>query len=188
MGDQRRRGGRGRAGRGGRIPRRGEALPAVREETFVSFPLDLVGPLAVPSALDPEAIEAAFRRTLALEQRQAAHLRAFAREIPEPVLAPLLGEAERHRAALEQLARELGAAPPPAVEAPPPEDLLALAVAQRRLLLEWAVLERIAAASGDRRIDRIAKPTIREKHRHADVLEEIALRRAALSLFRPPEE
>ena len=62
MGDQRRRGGRGRSGRGGRIPKKGDQPGGfANEEAFVSFPVSVTGPIRVVGAIDEAA---AGKRTL----------------------------------------------------------------------------------------------------------------------------
>src|SRR3569833_1367761 len=104
MGDQRRRGGRSRSGRGGRIPRRGEGGGggAAREESFVSFPLDVSGPIRVAGTLDEAAITAVFSETFDLERRQAEALGGLASRIGEPALGRIADATNGHREALSQ--------------------------------------------------------------------------------------
>jgi hypothetical protein len=191
MADQRRRG-RGRSGKGGRIPRKGEGPAATSHamhgETYVSFPLEVTGPIAVVSALDTAAVEATFGRVLEYERRQGAALQAQSESSGEPALAELSVQAERHRNSLEQLARDLGAELPAAGEAAAPADAWDLASGHRLTRLGWAALQRAAYASGDKRIDRVARPVLREKDRQAEVLDWYAGRHATRSLFPDPEE
>jgi hypothetical protein len=193
MGDQRRRGGRGRSGRGGRIPRKGDA-PAggsMQDEAFVSFPLDMTVPIRVPSILDHEAVQRSLAAALAGERRQMAALDAVTEQLPDTVLSEIRAQVDRHREALEQLGRELGADAAGAAEAGGPEaagSLPELAAAQRTIRLAWLTLQRLAYASGDKRIHRAVNPILREKDRHSRVLESYALRSAARPLFRDPEE
>lgn len=192
MADQRRRGGRGRSGRGGKIPRRGEGQPsaALQDEAFVSFPLETSGPIRVNGTLDEAAVEAVLRDTLARERRQVAALAALAERTGDGTVASLRGEADRHREALEQLLRELGAEngggedAAAAGEAPRVGEM---AADQRLLRLGWLKLQTVAYAAGDKRIDRVAKTVLRDQQRHSEVLEELALRSASASLFREPE-
>jgi hypothetical protein len=190
MGDQRRRGGRGRSGKGGRIPRRGDQQATqIAGESFTGFPLDVTGPIRVTTAVDAEAVGRTLAETLERERRQAAALEPLARQDGE--LGELRGQVERHRDMLEQLARDLGAELPAAGEAAEGETAPALAevVAGQRLAhLGWMALQRAAYASGDRRIDRVVRPVIREKDRHAEVLEAHALRQATMSMFRELDE
>ena len=194
MADQRRRGGRNKSGRGGRIPRRGESHgPATApEETAASFPLQVSNPLAVTSALDPGAVESVLCRTLERERRLAGAVQALSEGAADPVLADLRVQVERHRDVLAQLGRDLGAELSRAgdgtnggTDQPDIEDIVAR---QRLARLGWLTLQNAAYASGDRRIDRVVKPVLREKERHAEVLETYALRRFTQALFREPEE
>jgi hypothetical protein len=192
MADQRRRG-RGRSGRGGRIPKRGEApAPAQQHgELFVSFPLDPSPPIEVAAALDAGSVGAALRETLEAERRQAGALQAVAAGVPGPALSELLRAVERHRDLLEGLARDLGADPSPEDgEAPPAEapDLRQVVADHHRCRLGWLTLRRAAYASGDRRIDRVVRSVLRDKERHTAVLEEAAIRQAVGRFFPEPEE
>lgn len=196
MGEQRRRGGRGRSGRGGRIPRRGDgpAAVAIAGETFVSFPLAISGPLRVASLLDPAALYRLIGRVWEEEARLVAAVGRVALA-PDHALAPTLGELriqlERHREQLAQLARDLGG---PTPEEPPGEgegssDVFRDLVARQRLAhLGWQALQNAAYASGDRRIDRAVKPVLREKERHAALLAALALAEVATELHPAPEE
>ena len=62
-------------------------------------------------------------------------------------------------------------------------DLRDQVARQKLTYLGWLTLERIGHASGDRRIDRAVKPVLREKRRHAEVLEGCALAQATRALF-----
>jgi hypothetical protein len=191
MADQRRRGGRGRSGRGGKIPRRGEGQQStpLQDEAFVSFPLETSGPIRVSSTLDEAVVETVLRDTLARERRQVAALAALAERTGDGTVASLRGEADRHREALEQLLRELGAEnggeeAAAAGEAPRVGEM---AADQRLLRLGWLKLQTVAYAAGDKRIDRVVKTVLRDQQRHGEVLEELALRSASAPLFREPE-
>lgn len=190
MADQRRRGGRGRSGRGGRIPRKGEGggSATYQGETFVSFPLDVTGPIRVPSALDDGAVEKMIAAALERERAQAAALAALAAAGDDAALAELGAQSERHREALQQLARELGAelTADPSGE-PAVADAAGALSAQHQARFGWLLLQRAAYASGDKRIDRVAKGVLREKERQTDVLEELTLRRSIQGLYRDPE-
>ena len=190
MGDQRRRGNRGRSGRGGRIPRKGDA-PAgtvAQDEGYVSFPLHITGPIKVTPAIDEAAVERLLRDTLERERWQVAALEALSAVSPEAPLAALRTEVERHREVLEQMGRDLGADLSEAANPrPDPEAGVSsrdVVAAQRLVRLGWIALQRAAYASGDQRIDRLVKPVLREKERHAMVLEAYSSRLAARSLFR----
>jgi hypothetical protein len=190
MGEQRRRGGRGRSGRGGRIPRKGEpgGPTGGPDESFVSFPLEVTSPIIVPSALDERAVEETLRRTLDRERQQAAVLGELAEKLGEPALSEIRGQVERHRDQLEQLGRDLGA--DVAGGAAPQNggtDLMTAASEQYLTRLGWVTLHRVAHAAGDRRIDRVVASVLRDKDRHALVLEELALRHATRGLFRELE-
>lgn len=192
MADQRRRGGRGRSGRGGKIPRRGEGQQsaALQDEAFVSFPLETSGPIRVNGTLDEAAVESVLRDTLARERRQVAALASLAERTGDSAVASLRGEADRHREALEQLIREIGAENGAAEEAAANGEgprVAEIAADQRLLRLGWLRLQTVAYAGGDKRIDRVVKSVLRDQQRHGDVLEELALRSASASLFREPE-
>ena len=192
MGEQqRRRGGRGRSGRGGKIPRRGEggAPSAIQDEAYASFPLDVRGPIRVPSALDEAAVTAAFERVLRQERRQAEALRALASQGGDAALGEIQTQVERHRDTLEQLARDLDLNTGPAEESIEAEPTAAdVAAGQRLSRLGWTLLQRLAYASGDKRIDRVVKPVLREKERHTRVLESAAVVQELQSLFKDTEE
>jgi len=180
MGEQRRgRGGRGRSGRGGRIPRRGEqgGVIALGEE-FTSFPLDLEEPIHVEPALDANAVGAALRATLAHESASLTALEPLL-EAGGPVLARVKLEVERHRETLQQLGRDLGAE----VDGVEPAGGEAV-VSQRLATLGWQTLQRAGYAFGDRRVERVARPVLREKARHAEVIEAAALAAAAAALVK----
>jgi hypothetical protein len=190
MADQRRRGGRGRSGRGGKIPRRGEGQSQNlhQDEAFVSFPLEIGGPIRVNGTVDDAAVEAVLRETVERERAHAAALAGLEQQTAEPVFGSLRADSERHRTALEQLARELG------IEgngenggATPASSTLEVAAEQARLRLGWQKLQIAAYAAGDKRIDRVVKPVLREKERHAEVLAQFAVRATCASLFREPE-
>lgn len=188
MGEQRRRGGRGRSGRGGRIPRKGEAGAgggSALDESFVSFPLEGSGAIAVASPLDEQAVERALGRTLDRERRQAQALRALADRFQDPVLSEIGTQVERHRDMLQQLARDLGAEFSGNGQPEPGSgDVQQIAAEQYLSRLEWTALHRLAHAAGDRRIDRVVTSVLRDKERHSEVLEELALRDASRALFR----
>jgi hypothetical protein len=193
MADQRRRGGRGRSGRGGRIPRKGEAQASTGlEETFVSFPLDVSGPLEIAGTIDAEAVEAILWRTLRRERRMIVGLEASLQQAQDPVLAEVRGEIERHRDALLALGRDLGADASQAEEPDPRAgevpDLWDLVAIQRLARLGWLALQCAGCAAGDRRVGRVARPVLQEMERHAGVLETYTLREATRGLFRDPEE
>jgi hypothetical protein len=188
MADPRRRG-RGRSGRGGRIPRRGEHGGGVtlHDETYVSFPLDVAGPIHIQSALDLDAAHGALHDTLERERRQAELLRGLVARAGDPALSDVLVQVERHRDVLEQLARDLNAEVGTG-EAPGAQgDLWDLVALQRLSRLGWGLLQRLAYASGDRRIDRVVKPVLQEKERHAQVLEALGIDEAAAALVRELE-
>jgi len=192
MADQRRRG-RGRSGRGGRIPRKGDAQggSALHDETFVTFPRDVTSSIQVPSTVDPEAVTRALRQTLGRERRQSAQLQALAERLGDSVLSDLRTQVDQHRQALEQLARELGAdlnGDRDAENGDGGADLFALVTEQQLSRLGWIGLQQLAYASGDRRIDRAVKRVLPDKQRHAEVLECYAARESSRVLFRDPEE
>jgi hypothetical protein len=158
------------------------------DEIFVSFPLDVTGPIRVPSPLDDAAIEALLARTLELERQQAAAVVVLEERAGDPSFSDIRVQVERHRDVLEQLGRDLG------VAATPVEDGIggsggtaAVDVLHRQSLLGWRTLQRVAYASGDRRIDRVVKAVLREKERHSAVLETVALQGAMSGLFRDVE-
>ncbi|HEU4752047.1 MAG TPA: hypothetical protein VFU47_02985, partial [Armatimonadota bacterium] len=160
MGEQRRRGGRGRSGKGGRIPRRGEGTPVMMQgERFVSFPLEVTGPIRVNSAVDAGAVERALGETLQRERREAAVLQALATASGDAGLVEVRAQAERHQEALQQLARDLGADLASTDGGEPVEGASATEAlaAQRLARLGWMALQRAAYASGDKRIDRVVK-------------------------------
>lgn len=183
MGEQRRgRGGRGRSGRGGRIPRRGEQGGAIAlGEEFSPFPADLEEPIRVEPALDPAAVGACLRETVAREAAVLAALEPLLESTPS--LARVKTEVERHRDTLEQLGADLGAE---AAEAPPGAGA-ELTAAHRLAVLGWETLQRAAYAFGDRRIDRVTRPVLREKARQTEVIEGAALAAATGSLARAME-
>ena len=148
----------------------------------------MTGPIRVPSALDDAAVEGMIAAALERERAQSAALAALAAAGDDSSLAQLAAQAERHRDVLQQLARELGAEPPPEQpgEAPSADPAAALA-SQHQVRFGWLLLQRAAYASGDKRIDRVAKGILREKERQTDVLEELALRRSIHGLYREPE-
>lgn len=188
MGDQRRRGGRGRSGRGGRIPRKGEGgQPSAQGESFVSFPLESGPPIRVSSAVDPQAVRELMFRTLTHERAQAESLRALTDSYPDGALVDLRVQVERHAEMLEQLARDLGGGEPSgAGEAGSGWPGLLASAGEAHV--GWLTLQRVAHASGDRRIDRVTRPVLREKERHAGLLREAAVWTAAAALFRDPDD
>ncbi len=187
MADQRRRGGRGRSGKGGRIPKKGDAAPglgALHEESFVSFPLEVTAPIRVASALDEAAVEGVIRDTLRRERAQAVALTALAAGEAGPLL-DVRAQVERHRDMLEQLARDLGADVSGADAADSLGDGISGVVAGHcQSKLGWITLQRAASASGDKRVERVVKPVLREKERHTEVLEALAARTAVSRLFK----
>jgi hypothetical protein len=192
MADQRRRGGRGRSGRGGKIPRRGEGQQSttLHDESFVSFPLETSGPIRVNGTLDEAAVEGVLQDTLARERRQVAALASLAERSGDSTVASLRAEADRHREALEQLVRELGAEGGAAEEAAAAGEgprVAEMAADQRLLRLGWLKLQTVAYAGGDKRIDRVVKTVLRDQQRHTEVLDELAVRSASASLFRDAE-
>ena len=188
MADQRRRGGRGRSGKGGRIPRKGDAGQpggGAHEETFVSFPLEVAAPIRVQSALDDAAVERVLRETLSRERAQAQALTQLSGDAP---LGDVRAQVERHRDMLEQLARDLGAD----VSGAEPADGLGEGVAglvagHCQSKLGWLTLQRAAYASGDKRVDRVVKPVLREKERHTEILEGLSTRSSVTGLFKDLE-
>jgi hypothetical protein len=195
MGEPRRRGNRGRSGRGGRIPKKGEGGPpptVLHDETFTSFPLEITGPIEVPSIVDEAAVEAAMAQLLGRERRQAAALRALAEQSGDPALSALAAEVADHGEALEVLAKELEAAPPArSAEAESPGDgatVEGLLSEQRLAHAGWSALQAAGCAAGDRRIDRAAGLVLQEKSRHAEVLAAYATRVLAQGFYRVPEE
>lgn len=191
MADQRRRGGRGRSGRGGKIPRKGDQQSSsANDEAFVSFPLDVTGPIRVAGTLGEAEVEATLRDTLARERKQAAALAGLEQRTGEPTLTGLRAEAGRHREALEQLGKDLGAELAGAEESAAstePVELSEIVSAQSQLVLGWFKLQTAAYAAGDKRIDRVVKPVLREKERHSLLLEELGVGAACRSLFPDPE-
>lgn len=191
MADQRRRG-RGRSGRGGRIPRKGEqqATNSAPSEPFVSFPVEGGVPIIVAPVLDEAAIMAAFRDTAERETRQQGVLRALVTRTGDPSLTAVQEQADKHRDVLAQLARELGVDVPRPGEVGSAEGASAWDLVAEHALarLGWSLLQRVAYASGDRRIDRAVKPVLREKQRHAEVLEAYAVTAAASRLFLEPAD
>jgi hypothetical protein len=190
MGDQRRRGGRGRSGRGGRIPRRGEgqAVSTFPEEQFVSFPLDVTGPIRVASAVDEAGVEALLAETVQRERILAAGLAELATSTRDEALTQVQSEVERHREALEAVAKEVGADLPAGEPAPTGASLQSLQDAQQLARAGWATLQRIAYASGDKRVDRAVKSALPDKERHARVLESYSVTQRLNTLFKEPEE
>jgi hypothetical protein len=190
MADQRRRGGRGRSGRGGKIPRKGDQQSmAANDEAFVSFPLDVTGPIRVPGTLGEAEVEATLRDTLARERKQVAALAALEQRTGEATLAAVRIESGRHRDALEQLAKDLGAelgGEEPAADTDP-SGLTDVVSAGVLLRLGWLKLQTAAYAAGDKRIDRVVKPVLRDKERHLLLLEELNVSAACRSLFPDPE-
>jgi ferritin-like metal-binding protein YciE len=184
MADQRRRG-RGRSGKGGRIPRKGDQPQAqsASDESFVSFPLEITGPIRVPSPLDEKAVEALLRDTLQRERRQVAALESAIAAGGDGTLQDIRAQVERHRDQLEQLARDLGADVSGGGEEAGSDRPAELVAEQRLARLGWLGLQRVAYASGDRRVDRVVKPVLREKERHAEVLESHAVRSRLLELY-----
>lgn len=187
MGEQRRGRGRGRSGRGGRIPRKGESQGFAPSEEFVSFPLDVTGPIRVPSAADPEAVGSLVKELLGRERGLAAALRQAAESSADPALGKIQVEAERHRDTLEQLARDLGA-DVSGLEAPSTGGgLTELLAGERAAQAGWLTLQRAAYLFGDKRIDRVVKPALREKARHLEVVEGAAVREASRVLIKELE-
>lgn len=189
MGDQRRRGGRSRSGRGGRIPRRGEGGggSGAREESFVSFPLEVTGPIRVAGTLDEGAITAVFSETSDLERRQAEALTAIAARIGEPALGRVAEAANGHREALAQLAREVGVEIANGGEGGGDADLAQAAALAQSAHLGWRRLQQVAYAAGDKRMDRAIKPILREKELQADLLDGILFQSLSRRLYREPE-
>lgn len=189
MGDQRRRGGRSRSGRGGRIPRKGEGGGGnvQRDETFVSFPLEIGGPIRVVGTIDEAAVEAVFQELLELERRQSHQLGALSARLGEPALSRAQAQVDRHREALEQLAREVGVELARPADSADEAELAVVAAEQRSARLGWRRLQQAAAAAGDKRLDRVAKPILREKDLHADLLDGLQIQNASRRLFREPE-
>ncbi|MFN3653047.1 MAG: hypothetical protein ACK47B_25995 [Armatimonadota bacterium] len=188
MADPRRR--RGRSGRGGRIPKKGESQTASfgSDEQFVSFPLDTPEPIQITSPLDPAQVEALFTRLIERERAHAAAVRALAEQSGDPALADVQAQVDRHRQTLEQLARDLGSRSSGnggnKTEGGEAVGAWELVSRQRASHLGWTALQRVAYASGDKRIDRAVKPVVREKERHTEVLEEYALRQVTGGLVR----
>jgi hypothetical protein len=155
----------------------------------VSFPLEVSGPIRVSGTVDEGAVELVVRDTLERERSLATALAGLEQQTAEPAFGSLRAESERHCGALEQLARELG------IEAnggeggsgAPAGGAADVAAEQVRLRLGWRKLQIAAYATGDKRIDRVVKPILREKERHAEVLEQFAIRATCASLFREPE-
>lgn len=189
MGEQRRgRGGRGRSGRGGRIPRKGEqGYVASNEEAFVSFPLDVTGPIRVVTPLADTGVGDVVRETLGRERAYVAALAELVRAGAEGGVAKLQVEAERHRDQLEQLARDLGADVSGAAGEAVSASVADVFGAARQVHTGWQTLQRAAYMFGDKRIDRVVKPALREKARHLDVLESAALRSRAQVLVKEME-
>ena len=190
MADQRRRGGRGRSGKGGRIPRKGDAGQpggGAQEETFVSFPLEVSAPIRVQSPLDEAAVERVLRDTLSRERAQAQALTQLSDGGGGP-LGDVRAQVERHRDVLEQLARDLGA---DVSGAEPAEGLgegvSGLVAGHCQSKLGWLTLQRAAYASGDKRVDRVVKPVLREKERHTEILEGLSTRSSVTGLFKDLE-
>ncbi|MBM3457891.1 MAG: hypothetical protein FJX77_05095 [Armatimonadetes bacterium] len=194
MADQRRRGGRGRSGRGGRIPRKGDGNGPgyAGEESFTSFPLDLAEPVSAPSVLDPAAVLNVLDQTLLRERRQARSIRLLAEGSQDSALRDLRVQVERHRDVLEQLRRDLGVEAPVAADeaggGADPDDFWSAVAVQRLARLGWKTLQTAAYAAGDARVDRVVRSVLREKEWHGEILEGFALRQSAQSLFREPEE
>lgn len=187
MGEQRRGRGRGRSGRGGRIPRKGESQGFAPSEEFVSFPLEVTGPIRVASPADPEAVGTLVKDLLFRERALVAALGQAAQGSGDPALGKIQVEAERHRDTLEQLARDLGAdvsgAEPPAAAG----GLTDLLAGERTAQAGWQTLQRAAYLFGDKRIDRVVKPVLREKARHLEVVEGAAVRDASRVLIKELE-
>ncbi len=194
MADQRRRGGRNRSGRGGRIPRRGDgpAPTYLHDETFINFPLHNSAPIAVTSTLDPTAVVQVLDQTLVRERRQARAIRILAEGSQDTALQDLRVQVERHRDVLEQLRRDLGADTPAPRDdngaGADPDDFWNAVAVQRLARLGWKTLQNAAFAAGDPRIDRMVRSVLREKEWHGEILESFALRQATQSLFHDPEE
>lgn len=156
----------------------------------MSFPLDVTGPIRVPGTLGEAEVEATLRDTLARERKQAAALAALEQRTGETALAGIRAEAGRHREALEQLGKELGAeltGQDDATAEAEPAGLTELGGAQSLLRLGWVKLQTAAYAAGDKRIDRVVKPVLREKERHSLLLEELGTSAACRGLFPDPE-
>ncbi len=191
MADQRRRGGRGRSGRGGRIPRKGEGQGggAQRSEAFVSFPLEVKGPIRIQSPIDAAAVAGLVRDALDREQRLLAGLQSLLQQAPDEVLSGVQNQVTSHRGALEALYRELApdAGLPRAEKADGKSDLGELITAERLSRISWIALQRAAYAAGDRRLDEVVKPILREKERHAAVIEQQAVRALTDRIFREDE-
>lgn len=191
MADQRRRGGRGRSGRGGRIPRKGEGQgsASARSEAFVSFPLEVKGPIEVTSPIDSGAVLGLIRTTLDQEYSLFQGLSAAQQAAPDATLAELQSQVEAHRASLEALGRELD---PEADWAPGDSgdssaSIAELVASQRVSRLNWIALLRSAYATGDKRIDQVVKPVLSAKDRHTEVLEQYAVRGLSSRIFREDE-
>jgi len=191
MADQRRRGGRGRSGRGGRIPRKGEGQSAsnARSESFVSFPLDVKGPIQVTSPIDPQAVLGLIRSTLDQEHSLSQGLKAAQQGSPDTTLEELQGQIGAHLSSLETLARELDPEGDwsPRENGPAAGSIAELVAAQRVSRLNWIALLRTAYATGDKRLDQVVKPVLGAKDRHTEVLEQYGVRSLSSRIFREDE-
>ena len=126
--------------------------------------------------------------TLQQERLLATALAGLAENTGDSSLAALRTQVERHRDMLQQLARDLDVAVPDSGNGGGETGLSEIVARQRQSRLGWLTLQRIAYASGDKRVDRAVKPVVAEKERHAQVLETYALNQATLGLFKDPEE
>lgn len=191
MADQRRRGGRGRSGRGGRIPRKGEGqgTGSQRSEAFISFPLEVKGPIRIQNPVDAAAVAGLVRDALEREQRLLSGLQALVQQAPDEVLSGVQSQVTAHRGALEALYREMApdASLPRAEKADGKSGLAELVTAERLSRVSWIALQRAAYAAGDRRLDEVVKPVLREKERHAEVIEQQAVRALTGRIFREDE-
>lgn len=189
MADQRRRGGRGRSGRGGRIPRRGEGQTTATffDESFVSFPMDQHEPITVPSGLDSQAAAGLLGSLLDRERRQAISLAALVQLDGDELLSEVHVQVARHRDMLEQLSHDLGCESTPGVESgSAPEGMWETAAQQRAAQLGWHALHRLALATGDKRILRVSRSILKDKGRHGELIQDYVLRKTLRNLFAEP--
>lgn len=191
MADQRRRGGRGRSGRGGRIPRKGEGQGSAtaRSEAFVSFPLEVKGPIEVTSPIDPQAVLGLIRSTLDQEHSLFQGLGGAQQAAADTTLAEVQEQVGAHRSSLEKLARDLDPEGDwsPRESGPVAGSIAELVASQRVSRLNWIALLRTAYATGDKRIDQVVKPVLGAKDRHTEVLEQYAVRSLSSRVFSEDE-